>query len=125
MEADKAGVWFAFVIWPRNVSSDTCALNFLRLSFGVESVGYEDQPVEQAVELVRDENIRLQQMKRMMEQQYYAQQQMMFAAARQQAASMMALPQGSMPTSAPGALPGALPPQSAPQASTTASTLSS
>jgi len=100
MEADKAGVWFAFVVWPRNVETDTCALNFLRMSFGAESVGYEDQKVEQAVDLISAEYNRLQQVMYGAQQQYYAQQQqMMYAAAQQQqqqqqvgAPSMMPLP---------------------------------
>ena len=92
MEADKAGVWFAFVVWPRNVEADTCALNFLRMSFGLESVGFEEQKLEQAVEYVSVEYARLQQLMYGAQQQYYAQQQMMFAAAQQQQQQQVGAP---------------------------------
>jgi len=117
MEADKAGVWFAFVVWPRNADADTCALNFLRMSFGMESVGYDEQKLDQAVDLVSAEYARLQQAMYGAQQQYYAQQQMMFAAAQQQqqqqvgAPPMMPIP--SDRTSAPpAATTTALPPSS-------------
>jgi len=105
MEADKSGVWFAFVVWPRNVESDTCALNFLRMSFNMDSVGFEDQTLEQAVELVRRENATLLNM------MYGVQQSMMYAAQQPPVPppSMMPLP--------PGAVPGAVtPPTTAPAA---------
>lgn len=115
MEADKSGVWFAFVVWPRNVEPDTCALNFLRMSFMAESVGFEDQKVEQAVNLVREEYTRLQQLKMYgpPQQPYYIpppQQQMMFAAP-QQPPQMMGIPQNSVPTSTQGIMSQSQPQQ--------------
>jgi len=113
MEADKAGVLFAFVVWPRNVEADTCALNFLRMSFMADSVGFDEQKVDQAVELVHNENTRLRQM--LYGAQYFVQpqQQMMYAAQQQPApgtaapAPMMPVLQQPppMPASAPGPVP--------------------
>jgi len=110
-DADKAGVWFAFVAWPWHEATDRCALNFLRFMFGSEPLGYDDVTLEQAIGLVRDEYDRLQRMiyaqqsqQQQQQQQYYAQQppSMMYG----QPPSMVPVQPGSvLPPPAPSGVP--------------------
>jgi len=110
MEADKSGVWFAFVIWPWHEAVNRCALNFLRYTFGSDPVGYDELTLDQAMDLVRNEYNRLQRaLYAQQPQQYYAQQ-----PPQQQPQQQPPMMYGQPPSSMVPVQPGSVVPPSQP-----------
>jgi len=104
IDADKAGVWFAIVVWPEDEATDKCALNLLRFTFGSDTVGYDDLNLNQAVDLVHDEYFRLQHYMGQSQPQYYNQQQQPMMYSQQQ--PMVPVQSSTMGVPPPSALPG-------------------